>query len=1008
MSISKLCIERPVLAIVMNLILLIVGYIGFDRLNVRELPKTEQFTLQISTTYRGASADLVETQITLPIEDRIAGVEGIDVISSTSSSGVSNITITFSANYNINEGMNDVRDQLSRVRKTLPDEADDPVLIKADPNTVPTLYIGFGDTKRDALALTDYVERYIKPDLTQVEGVGNVIVYGERRYAVRIWPDPLKMAARGVTVNDIQAMLVSQNTALPSGDIKSTYRNFTINTESKLASIDEFRDLIIRDDDNKMVHLTDVADVEIGPEDEDTAVRVNGASAVVLAIIPQTTANPVDVSNKVQIRLAEFQRSLPEGMSAKVNYDNATFIRASIHEVYKTIYEAIILVTLVVFAFLGSFRSAVIPIVTIPLCLLTTFGVVYALGYTINTMTLLAMVLAIGLVVDDAIVMLENVYRYIEKGDKPMQAAIKGSQEISFAIVAMTLTLAAVYAPIGFTQGFTGDIFREFAFTLAGAVIISGFVALTLSPMMCARILPEQHAKNKYVDWVESTFESLTHRYREFINQVLIRRGMVVILFIVIAALGVLGFLSLKSELAPHEDQGIIVSYVTAPTGASFRYTDQVMTQLEKVLMAVPERENLVLVVGAGSTSQGIAFMALKDWDARKRSQGDVAKALMPQLMHIPGALMVALDLPPIKGSNTGRTPVDFVIQVSGSYDELYDITERFKTALSQYPGLNSVEVDLKMDSQQVDVTIDRELAANLGIDFGDISDALNILFAGRHITDFESGGENYDVMVQLREAARADPQQLNNIYVRGKTGKIVPLAALITFKPAVKPNTLPHYNRMRAARVTANVSAGYALGDAITAVEDIAAKTLPLNAKYDWAGFSKSFLESSGAMGVTVVLALIFIYLVLAAQFESFVDPLIIMLTVPFSIIGAVITLKLTGGSNNIYTQIGFVTLIGLITKHGILMVDFANAARARGFDKYQAVIEAGVTRLRPILMTTGAMVLGAIPLALATGPGAEARSQMGWVIVGGMLFGTLFSLVVVPTIYTYLSRGK
>lgn len=1008
MRISQLCIDRPVFAIVINLILLIVGYIGFDRLNVRELPRTEQFNVEIGTTYTGASAELIESQITIPIEDMIAGVEGVEVIASKSRQGKSSIVITFVADYNINEGMNDLRDQLSRVRKTLPDDADDPILSKADPNAAPTLYVSFSDTKRDALALTDYVDRYIKTELQQVEGVGNVFLYGAREYSVRIWPDPLRMGARQVTVGDIEEVLLEQNQALPSGYIKSRYRNFVIDPDTKLTHVDEFKSLVLKDTGGKMVRMSDVADVEVGPLDEDNMVRVNGKPSVVIAIVPQTTANPVDVSDGVRARLVGFEKSMPEGMSLSVSYDSATFIRASIEEVYKTIYEAVLLVVLVVFAFLGSLRSSIIPVVTIPLCLIATFGLIYLMGYTINTMTLLAMVLAIGLVVDDAIVMLENVFRHREHGEAAIPAAKKGSHEIGFAIIAMTLTLAAVYAPIGFTPGFTGAIFREFAFTLAGAVIVSGFVALTLSPMMCAYALPATLETNRYTVWLEGFMHRLDNRYRTAITFLLQRRLIVVGFFVGVAILGGLLLTSMKSELAPTEDTGTIYTIVTAPTNSSFRYLDEIMLSVQNVLMPIPERRNLVVVSGTGSTESGVAFLALTPWEDRSRTQAEITRSIQPKYFGIPGAQIFAIDLPPVRGSGGGNNPVDIVVQMSGTYEELAQVMQNFQNGLAKYAGVNSVQVDLKMDSQQIEIKINRDLMSNLGIAFSELNDALNILFAGRHITDFESNGENYDVMVQLKEDLRANPDQINQIYLRTADDHMVPLSAIVTLVPTVKPNTLPHYNRMRAARLTANLSPGYALSDAVEVVDEVAKTVLPVNAKTSWAGFTKDYLQSSGAMLTTVILSLVFIYLVLSAQFESFTDPFIIMLTVPFSIIGAVLFLTLAGGTNNIYTQIGFVTLIGLITKHGILITDFANKLADEGKNKYEAVVEAAVTRLRPILMTTGAMVLGAVPLALASGAGAVSRSQMGWVIVGGMLFGTLFSLFVVPVAYTFISRKQ
>jgi multidrug efflux pump len=1009
MRLPEICIKRPVFAIVINLLLLIIGYIGFDRLPVRELPHTEQPVVEVRTDYRGASAELIENQLTIPIENLLASVEGVDSMASTSREGRSSITVRFITGYDINEGMNDIRDQLSRVRRSIPEESDDPQLIKADPSAQPIIYVSFNDSKRDPMALTDYVERYVIPEVQQVEGVGAVNIWGQRRYAVRVWPEPLQMAATGVTVNDIQETLYANNTALPSGEIKSRFRNYTINPQSKLNSVEEFQSLIIRDEDGRRVRMSDVALVEIGPRDIDSAVRVNGNTAVVMGITAQSTANPVDVSDEVRARLENMQNSLPIGMRLNISYDKATFINASINEVYKTIFEAVILVIIVMFAFLGSVRSSIIPLITIPFCLIASFGIMYLMGYTINTMTLLALVLAIGMVVDDAIVVLENVYRYIEEGMAPIQAAVRGSKEIAFAVVAMTLTLAAVYAPIGFTEGFTGDIFREFAFTLAGAVIISGFVALTLSPMMCAYILKPASEETRYQRWVETKLEALNQAYRRFLTFALQKRAIVVLLFVTLGGAGVWLFKSLPSELAPIEDTGAIIILLNSPTGSSFEYTRQQVNQLEDILQSIPERQDSIAIAGRNrDTTLGTAFLSLVDWDKRERSQTEILNAIRPQIAKIAGARVMAIELPPVTGGGGGSNPVDLVVQLSGSYEELYQVMDALMEAIERYPGLESVQSDLKIDSQQFDINFDRDLAANLGIDFAEINDAINILFAGRHITDFESGGENYEVVVEMQEYMRDDAASLNNIYLRANNGQMVPLAALISIEGVVKPDTLPHYDRMRSANLTANLAPGYNLSDAVAAVESIANEILPVNAKSTWSGFTKDYLEASGAMLVTVILALIFIYLVLSAQFESFIDPLVIMLTVPFSIIGALMLLKITGGTNNIYTQIGYVTLIGLITKHGILIVDFANREREKGKDKFEAVIEASVIRLRPILMTTGAMILGAVPLAFASGAGAVARSMIGWTIVGGMLFGTIFSLLVVPTAYTFLSRTR
>lgn len=1005
MLLPEICIKRPVFAIVINVLLIIVGIVGFERLSVRQLPITEQFVANVQTTYLGASADLIEEEITTRIENRLTGVEGIDAILSNSREGVSDITIRFQPNYDIGEGLNDVRDQLSAVRGFMPEEADDPILTKADPNTTPTLYIGFADEKRSALELTDYIERYIRADFEQIQGIARVQVFGRRDYSVRVWLDPNKMAARQVTADDVATTLEEQNQTLPGGSIESAMRDYAISTDTKLKHVDEFQSLIIRDENGHLVRLSDVADIEMGALDDNNSVRINNNAAVVLALIPQATANPVDISREANKRLEIMNRHLPKGMRAAVAYDEAIFIDASIQEVYQTIFEAIALVVLVVFGFLGSVRSTAIPIITIPLCLCATFGVIYFLGYTINTMTLLAIVLAIGLVVDDAIVMLENVYRHIEEGLTPIAAAITGSKEITFAIIAMTITLAAVYAPIGFTKGLTGDIFREFAFTLAGAVLISGFVALTLSPMMCAYLLKPHGKMNRYQQRLENAFESLFVHYRRFLYAALGKRYWVVAGFVLLAGVGIWLFSTLKQELAPVEDMGAILTLITSPTGSSFNYTEDHIKQAVAVLEQIPEKDGIVSVAGFPTPTGGIIFAKLKAWDDRTRSQSEIINSVQGQLISIPGVRAFAIDLPPVS-SGGGNNPIEMVVQISGSYLDLSHIMDNLVAQLQQYPGLNSIESSLKMDSQQIAVSIDRELAANLKISPEEINDTINIMVAGRHITDLDIQGESYEVMVQMPEEDRQAPYQLQNVYVRAGDGTMVPLSSLISATSVVKADSLPHYNRLRSATLTANLNPGYSMGDAVKYIETLAPQVLPESAKYSWEGLTRDYVNSSGEMIFTVILSLIFIYLALSAQFESFADPLVIMFTVPFSILGAVILLHLTGGTNNLYTQIGFVTLIGLITKHGILITEFANTLQREGKIFYDAIVEASVLRIRPILMTTGATALGALPLALADGAGAVSRQQMGWVIVGGMIIGTVFSLLVIPIAYSFLSK--
>jgi multidrug efflux pump len=1006
MKISDLCIKRPIFTLVINILLVVVGLVGFLRLEVRDLPKMEIGTATITTMYPGADGRLIENEITSVIEEEIAGVEGINFITSQSQNNSSVISIYFRSGYDVNIGMNNLRDRLGAVVNDLPEDAEAPVLEKADINASPTMYIAFTTNgELSDMAVTDYVRRNIKVSIEQVEGVGTAPILGGREFSMRIYPDPARMASRNIDASDISNVLNSQNVNVAGGELKSKERNYTLLPQTRVPSVGDFSELILKSDEKGFVRLGDVADVRLGPLDDNEIVRANYQPVVIVAVVPQSTANPVTMSEKVNALLLEASKTLPAGMGYSVVYDEAVFIDASIKGVYSTLIEAVVLVVLVVFGFLGSMRSSLIPIVTIPVCLIATFGLVYAMGYSINTMTLLALVLAIGLVVDDAIVMLENVHRHIEAGLSPMAAAFKGSREIGFAVVAMTITLAAVYAPIGFTPGLTGDVFREFAFTLAAAVIISGFVALTLSPMMCSRMM--RHESNRFIRWLDTSFDKLKNGYRNKLKKVLDIRGTALAIVGVIAILGGFLFNSLSSELAPTEDQGIAIVFMIGPRGANVDYLDFQLKQLENLYKGLPEYEDYVAILGYPQSSQGISFLKFKPWADRDRSQNEIVEGLRKQTLAIPGAIVVAAEMPSLSTSG-GDYPVEFVIQATGTFEEIQEIVATLQAKMNMNSMFNMVQTDLNLDKPERDLILNRDLISNLGIPMTEVNQAIASMLAGRTITKFNYDGENYDVKVQLHDKDRMNANQIGNIYVNSSSGKAIPLSSILEVKDSVGAEVYPHYNRLRSASITSNLNPGFTQGDAVTFINESMPELLPSNMKYSWAGQTLDFVDSSGAMLMTTILALTFIYLVLAAQFESWRDPLIIMLTVPFSIIGAVLLLKLTGGTNNIYTQIGFVTLIGLITKHGILITEFANQLQEEGKDMREAVMESAALRLRPILMTTGAMVLGAIPLALASGAGAYARQQLGVVIVGGMTIGTIFSLIIVPIVYTLLAEKR
>lgn len=1008
MSLPQLCIKRPVFTIAMSLVLIIIGIVCFTRLSVREYPRVDKPVIGIRTNYTGASAKLIENDVTTPIENSIASVSGIEAIRSQSREGESSIRVEFRDGYDLNVAMNDIRDQLSTVVKRLPEGIEPPIARKSDTDSRPSIVVAVTDDKKNSLELTDYVNRYIEPMMQQVEGVSNVWQWGSRKYAMHIWLNPLNMAARNVTVSDLVNALRAQNVRVPAGEIKGENRTYPVTADAGLTSAVQFSDLIVRDQDGKFTRFKDVSHVAVDAEEIDSAFRIEQKAGVALGVVPESTANPITVSNGVLKAVRKLKPNLPPSMHLKVVYDSSQFIRLSIHEVYRTLVEALILVTIVVFLFLGSLRSTFIPVVTIPVCLVSIFAPLYFFGYSINTITLLALVLAIGLVVDDAIVMLENIYRYIEKGMTPFAAAMKGSKEIVFAIVAMTLTLVAVYLPIAFTQGLTGALFRQFAVTLAGAVLISGFVALTLSPMMSARMLREVDHTNRYNQWLDRFFSRLVENFKRLLTTVLNHRWWVVVTLVVLAALGTWFYSGMPSELAPNEDRGSIMGIIQAPTNSSFQYTNRYAKQIENIYASIPEARSYLMSTGFPDTSEAFSILSLKPWKDRSRSAAEISQQLRQEFKKIPGVDAFPVTPSPFHRNSSSNHSIEMRIMTSGSYDSLLELVNNLVQELNAYPGLQNVDSSIKVDNQQFDIHINRSVAADLQVSLTDVSDAIATLLGGKKETAFEFDGQNYDVILQMQRKDLRDLQGLNKIYVRSSTGQMIPLSSIIKIQPKVGPVMLPHYDRLRSDEISAELAPGYSIGQAVDYLQSFFKTHLPSSAQYVFSGSVKDYLDSHNRMRMIFLLALAFIYLVLAAQFESFIDPFIVLLSVPLSLVGGLFVLRLAGGSMNIYSQIALVTLIGLIAKHGILITEFANQLRQEGRALHDAIIEATALRLRPILMTTGAMVLGAIPLALSSGPGAIARQQVGWVIVGGMLFGTFFSLFVVPTAYTFLSKHR
>ncbi|MEI7598909.1 MAG: efflux RND transporter permease subunit [Aestuariivirga sp.] len=1003
MSFTELCIRRPVFATVLSLVLVLAGLMSFSRLTIREYPNIDEPQVSVQTNYPGASAEIIESQVTQVLEGSLAGIEGIDTIESTSRAEQSRITIRFRSTVNIDAATSDVRDRVSRVRRQLPDEITEPTIAKVEADAQPIMFLVTQSDRMDAAELTDYVDRFVVNRFKNLDGVADVQINGERTYAMRVWIDAARLAGQRLTVQDVESAIRNQNADIPAGRIESEDREFTVLSKTSLGTPEEFSNIVLKEGGGLQVRLGDVARVELGTADVRRESRYNGVTAISIGIVKTAVANPLDVAREVKDLLPRLNTELPKGTSISVGFDSTVFIDRSIHNVFKTILEAIGLVLLIILFFLHSFRAAVIPIVTIPVSLVATFAIMYAAGLTVNTLTLLAMVLAIGLVVDDAIVVLENIYRHIEEGMKPFDAAIKGAREIGFAVIAMTLTLAAVYAPIAFTPGRTGRLFLEFAVTLAGAVIVSGFVALTLTPMMCSKLLKHSERRNIFARIIEGMLDGLERGYRGTLSFALKIRWLVLLLALGVGLSGGWLFTQMKSELSPTEDRGTIIINGNAPEGASFGFTQRYASQAEELLAQVPELQSYLMIVGSGDVTQFLSFARLKDWDARSKSQQQIVQGLSPKLRKIAGVQAFATN-PASLGVRGFGKPFQFVIQSSASYEELNALAQKLVEKLKDNPGLADLDTDMRLNKPEVDVEIDRNRVADLGLDISVIGRTLETLLGGRNVTTFQIGSQQYDVTVALPAAERTSPETLANIFLRGKNGEMVQLSNIVKAKVGVAPRDLRRFNQLRSITIQANLAPGYTLGEAIQAVDQAAAEVLPQGTLTDLTGQAREFRDASSNLALVFVMALAFIYLVLSAQFESFRDPVMIMASVPLSMTGALAALHFTGGTLNVYSQIGLVTLIGLITKHGILIVDFANKLQREGMERRAAIIEAARLRLRPILMTTAAMILGAIPLALAKGAGAESRQQIGWVIVGGMSLGTLLTLFVVPCVYAVM----
>ena len=1005
MKFTDIFVRRPVLALVVSLLILLIGLKSMLDLPIRQYPRLYNTTVTVTTVYPGASPELIQGFITTPIEQAVASAEGIDYLTSTSIQGVSTVTAYIKLNHDPNEALTDVMAKVQQVKYLMPEQAQDPVILKSTGQTTAVMYIGFGSAELSAAAISDYLTRVVQPLLATVEGVASIDILGGQTFAMRLWLDPARMAARGISAGDIASAIRANNYQSAPGQAKGFYTVTNISAQTGLADVDQFKRMIVKAAEGAVVRLEDVARVELGAQSWNSSVAMNGQEAVFIAVQSTPTGNPLSIVQGVRALLPELQRNLPASVKMQVAYDSTRFIQASIDEVQTTLAEAIGIVVIVIFLFLGSFRSVLIPIVTIPLSLVGAGIIMAAFGFSLNLLTLLAMVLAIGLVVDDAIVVLENVYRHIEEGKSAPQAALIGAREIAGPVIAMTLTLAAVYAPIGFLGGVTGTLFREFAFTLAGAVIISGVVAVTLSPMMCSLLLRREMTQGRFARLIDRTFSRLAEAYGRRLDRSLDYRPVTALFVAAIFAALALMYVNTSKELAPEEDQGVLFALTKAPQYANLDYLNAYGAELDKAFTSIPETDLRFVVNGRGGPNQGIAGVILKPWDERSRGAGDIKPELQEKVGAVEGMQAFVFSLPPLPAS-IGGLPVQMVVTSTGDFVPLYRTMENIKAAAHEAGLFIVVDSDLAFNQPTIQIDIDRNKANDLGITMQAVGDTLAVLLGENYVNRFNLEGRSYQVIPQVPRLERLTPETLTQYYLTSASGRQVPLSNLVAVRTTTAPNALTRYNQLNAATFQAVPMPGVTIGQAVEFLERQAAQ-LPAGFSHAFLSDSRQYVTEGNQLVITFFFALIVIFLVLAAQFESLRDPLVILVSVPLSVCGALMPLFFGLATMNIYTQVGLVTLIGLISKHGILMVEFANQLQLdEGLDRRRAIERAARVRLRPILMTTAAMVVGLVPLLTASGAGAASRFSIGVVVVAGMTIGTLFTLFVLPAVYTVLAK--
>ncbi|GAB4400503.1 MAG: efflux RND transporter permease subunit [Microscillaceae bacterium] len=1011
-SLSQTSIFRPVLTIVMSITIILFGVIGFTYLGIREYPSIDPPIINVSTTYTGANADVVESQITEPLEEAINGVGGIRSLVSVSRDGRSTITVEFDLSVDLEVAANDVRDKVSQAVGNLPPDAEPPVVAKADADSEPVIFITIRSEKRPILDLTRIAKNVFKERFQTIDGVSEIYIWGEKRYSMRLWMNPARLSAYGLTPLDVQEALRRQNVELPTGRIEGNETELSIRTMGQISTPAQFNDLIIKQEGENIVRFSDIGKAELGAQNMRTSLKRDGVPCVGNAIVTQPGTNQVAIVDEVYARLEQIKKDLPRDIEVGIGFDQTIYVRASIKEVEETILTAFVLVTLVIFLFLRDWRTSFIPVITIPVSLIGTFFIMYLAGFSINVLTLLGIVLAIGLVVDDAIVMMENIYAKIEKGEAPLEAGVKGAMEIFFAVIATTIALVAVFLPIIFLSGQTGRLFVEFGVVIGGSVVISSFVALTLTPMLSSRILKRRERQNWFYRVSEPFFVWLNRGYAQSLLGFMKVRFIVWPLTIGLAILIYIWGTTLPSEVAPLEDRSLLRLSATGPEGATFEYMDVYMEQLiQYAQKEIPETEGIITVTSPGfgassSVNSGFMRLRLTEPDKRQRTQREIAAQLSTDLPRFTDAKANVFQAPTI-GGRRGGLPIEFVIQ-AGNLEKLKNVLPKFLEKAYQNPTFNFVDVNLKFTKPELQVSINREKAVKLNVAVIDIAQTLQFALSGQRFSYFTMDGKQYEVIGQLQREDRNKPADLKAIYVRNRAGQMIQLDNLVNVREESTPPQLFRYNRYLSATVSAGLAEGKTISEGIAAMEQIAKEVLDTSFTTALSGQSKDFQESSNSLYFAFSLALVLIYLVLAAQFESFRDPFIILITVPLAMAGALGSLWFFGQTLNIFSQIGIIMLIGLVSKNGILMVEFANQLKTQGYTVREAILEASSSRFRPILMTSLSTILGTLPIALALGAGSESRVSMGIAIVGGLVFSTLLTLYVVPAVYTYLTNRR